>query len=474
MEILLIEPDYKNKYPPLGLMKLSTFHKKRGDTVVFFKGQNEQLQNHKWDRIYISTLFTFHWEKTIKTIKYYLNSTWNSNNIFIGGVMATLMKNEILEECQVNIVLGLLDRPGQINLENEETIDSLIPDYSIIEPESNTLLNYSYTIKDTYLTYATRGCVWKCSFCAVPIIEPVFSNSLSIQSQVNAIRDKYGEKRNLILMDNNILASTCFPKIIEEIKALGFYKGAMMEYSQNGKRVFKKRFVDFNQGIDARLLTKERLKLISEISINPLRIAFDDIKFKENYIEKVRLASSYGIKILSNYILFNYQDNPEDFYERLKINIDLNEEFNASGSQTRIWSFPMRYTPIKGPMAKSRGFIGENWNKKYLRGIQCILLATHGVVGPRRKFFEKAFGIDVDDFKRILMLPEDFIILRNKFDLSLEMDTLNQYYNLLTKEEKEVLEVLIRNNDFHYNIDNYKISRMLELYKTRKYLWKKQ
>lgn len=36
--ILLVEPNYKNKFPPVALMKFSTYHKRRGDNVVFFKG----------------------------------------------------------------------------------------------------------------------------------------------------------------------------------------------------------------------------------------------------------------------------------------------------------------------------------------------------------------------------------------------------------------------------------------------------
>ena len=70
--ILLIEPDYKCKQPPLGLMKISFFHKNiLHDYVRFAKGSlPDALSGTKWDRVYVTSLFTFEWEATIKAIEY--------------------------------------------------------------------------------------------------------------------------------------------------------------------------------------------------------------------------------------------------------------------------------------------------------------------------------------------------------------------------------------------------------------------
>ena len=69
-DILLIEPAYKNKYPPIGLMKIAYFHRYiMHDYVRFAKGRlPEGLENKKWDRVYVTTLFTFEWENTKKSI----------------------------------------------------------------------------------------------------------------------------------------------------------------------------------------------------------------------------------------------------------------------------------------------------------------------------------------------------------------------------------------------------------------------
>ena len=72
MRVLLVEPNYKNKYPPMGLMKISTYHKMLGDEVRFVKGVDPNVDAAVWDRIYITTLFTFDFSISAETILHYM------------------------------------------------------------------------------------------------------------------------------------------------------------------------------------------------------------------------------------------------------------------------------------------------------------------------------------------------------------------------------------------------------------------
>lgn len=122
-----------------------------------------------------------------------------------------------------------------------------------------------------------------------------------------------------------------------------------------------------------------------------MRLAFDHIALQKQYEKAVRLADKFGVRILSNYILFNYKDKPAQLWERFKINLDLNSELDAS-----VYSFPMKFLPLYGREAANRLYIGRHWNRKYLRGVQCILHVTRGVVTVNPPFFDRAFGSTVD------------------------------------------------------------------------------
>ena len=158
------------------------------------------------------------------------------------------------------------------------------------------------------------------------------------------------------------------------------------------------------------MFTDENMKLLSEINVRPLRIAFDFLGMSEQYIKAVELAAKYGITNLSNYLLYNFNDTPEELYERMRINIELNRKYAL-----RIFSFPMKYIPLFGEEAKSRNYVSKKWNKKFIRTIQSILNATKGIVAPGEAFFEMAFGKNLEEFKELLYMPEALIIYRNKF-----------------------------------------------------------
>jgi hypothetical protein len=328
----------------------------------------------------------------------------------------------------------------------------------------------------------SRGCIRHCAFCAVPTLEPVYTPYISLTDRINGIRERYGDQKDLLLMDNNVLASERFKDIINEIKSCGFERGAKFSqpnlleisvrnlrdgwndrayirktqslisefygtltnkeesyevykilekyhikklitskkehllaayeeikpyYDKHFHAGLKQRYVDFNQGVDARLFTEEKARLLASIAIRPLRIAFDDIKTRPAYEKAVRWSVAAGIKDFSNYLLYNFKDEPIDLYRRLKINVDLCEELGVS-----IYSFPMKYHPLYGEHSHDRDYIGEHWNRKYIRAIQAILNSTKGKVGKGVEFFGEAFGHTEDEFYELLEMPETFILYR--------------------------------------------------------------
>ena len=605
--VLLLEPNYKNKFPPIGLMKLSTYFRTRGDEVVFYKGDlrdfviqqiveecltklyqidnsinwklradkitlyikyrkkdylnsiniddseyailvytwleyykkfyysGEYRKHPRWDWVGVTTMFTFYWDITIETIEFAKTMVKDVKNLMVGGVLASIQPNEIEAATGIKPHCGTLHTPGEIDKDDNRIIDELPLDYSILDE-----IEYEYPDSGAFYSYATRGCIRQCPFCAVPIIEPKYQQYLPLQERIKRTRRLFGDQRNLLLMDNNVLASGELSKIIADIKACGFAKGAKFiepnqydiairnlrlhindrayirkcfkllkelnemksftltqrtiiyglrekygflhletctrealistyrEFAPYFQRKYdkqkgKQRFVDFNQGVDARLFNDKIVSLLSDIAIRPLRIAFDNIRDKDVYVKAVTMSVNHGIKDFSNYLLYNFKDKPIDLYNRLKLNVDKCEELGVS-----IYSFPMKYHPVKGEHSHDRDFIGEHWNRKYIRAIQAILNATKGKVGRGQSFFEEAFGKNENEFQELLMMPETFLLYRFFFrDLGYTQRWRDDMAKL-SIEEREELYPIIFNNDFN-NIeeltDNISLRKVLAYYK---------
>ncbi len=549
-KVLLLEPNYANKFPPIGLMKISTYYRNLGNwDVVFFKGDlttfvieriadkciaelelidntidwgirkdkifayiktrkhealdsigakdsnfellvRGKLDDYKnyfwkgtwklhpeWDRVCVTTLFTFYWDITVETIIFAKQLVKKPKDLNVGGVLASIQPDKLYEATGVKPSVGVLNKPGVFDKGDTQIIDELPLDYSILDE-----IDYKYPMSNAFYGYMSRGCIRHCPFCAVPTLEPVYTPYISLTDRINGIRKRYGDQKDLLLMDNNVLASERFEDIINEIKACGFERGAkfaqpnMLEISARNLREgwndrayirktqslmsqfyeslsdndesfevykilekyhvkklitskkenllaaydeikpyydkhlykgLKQRYVDFNQGVDARLFTAEKARLLASIAIRPLRIAFDDVKTRTAYEKAVRLSVSAGIKDFSNYLLYNFKDEPIDLYRRLKINVELCEELGVN-----IYSFPMKYHPLHGENSHDRDYIGMHWNRKYIRAIQAILNSTKGKVGKGVDFFGEAFGHTEEEYFELLEMPETFILYR--------------------------------------------------------------
>lgn len=420
-KILLIEPKYKNKYPPLGLMKISAFHKSvMHDYVRFTKGAlPAALANTKWDHVYVTTLFTFEWAATIEAIEYAKTLVDSIDQITVGGIAATILPDQFFKETGIRPVCGLLNEPGKLGLPGDECIDQIVPDYSILDE-----IDYKYPVRNAYFLSATKGCGNKCGFCAVQTLEPTFIPYMDIKEKIKKIDEKYGPQKDLLLMDNNVLRSPRFNQIIDDIIDAGFGKGATYTNPSTGKTV--RRYVDFNQGLDAMFLNEAKAKRLGEIALRPARIAFDHIEDREIYERSLKLCVKYGITNLSNYVLYNSEafggkghlyaaDTPADLYNRMRITLDLKDEMNKNlpeGKKISAFSFPMRYIPLS---AHERGYVGPEWNAKFLRAVQCMLIPTQGKGVGSRSFFEADFGKNADEFLQCLCMPEKLIAARGRF-----------------------------------------------------------
>jgi len=425
-KILLVEPNYRSKFPPLGLMRLATYHRGRGDRVAFVRGQHRWAAERHWDRIYVASLFTWELPRTADTIDFYLGSVKDPSNVYVGGVGVTLLPEYIRKRSGCTVIEGPLDARDCLG-PRTPPIANLVPDYSILKR-----VDYEYFPCDAYFVRITKGCVRSCKFCAVPLLEKGFGLMSPPRKQIFEARSQHGDKQHLVVMDNNILGVPEIVDIIAEIRALGFEARA--------KRNGRARAVDFNQGLDARAIAQkpELAKLLASVCISPVRLAFDFLGIRAAYERAIRLLVAEGLDEFTNYMLFNFNDTPRDLYDRFWVNANLNRELGV-----RITGFPMRFIPMDDVC---RRHVAKGWKWRYLRGIQCILLATRGLVSPNPEFLRSAFGETFEDFLEILSMPDRYIIYRSHYRNDGAADWRKHFRRLGAERKAQLLDVLERLN----------------------------
>jgi hypothetical protein len=196
MKIALHDAD-KTGFPNLALMKLSAWHKAQGHEVEMFK----PLFKAQYDHIYSSKVFTFTPEDE------YLPASADKHGIGRGD-------------------MGALP----------DAVEHICPDYAL----------YGSTHAQGFVT---RGCPNRCSWCIVPKKEGAIVDHADVEEFTGGMKE-------VVLMDNNILASEHGVKQLEKISRLGLK-------------------LDCNQGLDARLVDEPMANVLGSIKWTRLRFACD-------------------------------------------------------------------------------------------------------------------------------------------------------------------------------------------------------
>ena len=271
MKVRLTQLD--GKLPNLALMKLSHFHKNKGDYVYFTRSPQKELFESDYDIVYGSAIFKNNEiQNRINTLK------TNFPSAIIGGTGS----------------------------DNNNTVESII---NLAEYE-----NYDYSIYPKFtgsIGFTQRGCRLKCPFCVVPTKE---GKNKSINSIYNIWRGE-GFPKEIHLLDNDFFGQPNWKETAKELI--------------DGK--FK---VCFNQGINVRLINQESAEILSQIryyddqfKTRRLYTAWDNKKDEKIFLKGIKYLTDAGIntKNIMVYMLCGFWENEtfEDVYYRFQTMIDM-------------------------------------------------------------------------------------------------------------------------------------------------------
>lgn len=266
MKIGLIDVDGHN-YPNLPLMKISAYHKSIGDTVEWY--------NHlapKYDIVYLSKVFSF-----TDDYKYPIHA----DKIIKGGSGYCI---ELVDGKEV------YHKEKDIQLPYE--IEHIYPDYSI----------YPEQTKDTAYGFLTRGCPRGCSFCHVEAKEGRCSHKVADLSEF-----WHGQK-NIVLCDPNLIACKDWKDLLQQL-------------------IDSHAWIDINQGVDIRLMTKEKAEMIKQMKVKNIHFAWDRYEDKDIIVPKFKMFSEitgWDYRNMTVFVLTNYNTTFEQDLDRIYTLKELN------------------------------------------------------------------------------------------------------------------------------------------------------
>lgn len=318
MRIGLIDVDGHN-FPNIPLMKISAWHKKQGDTVEWY----DPMFSGHLDKVYMSKVFSF-------TPDY----------------MYPIYADEIIKGGSgycISLVDGkeVYDKSKDINLPSE--IEHIYPDYSLYQREEveydedsgEKIVRIIGETVDTAYGFLTRGCPRQCSFCHTSIKDGTISH------KVANLDEFWKGQKNIVLLDQNILACKDWREILQQL-------------------IDSKANVEFNGGLDIRLMTEEKAEYVSKVKQKIVHFAWDRYEDKEKILPKFEMfkrVSGFNERKMIVYTIVNYDTTLEQDLERIYTLKDLG-----------YWAYVMIYNKDNLPKGHIYRKLQRWCNNRYVFG----------------------------------------------------------------------------------------------------------
>lgn len=248
MHVGLIDVDkfsIKSDFPNIALMKISAWHKKQGDIVEWY----DPMFSGHLDKVYMSKVFSF-----TQDYPYYVDADVIEKGGTGYAIQQVNGKETFIRELHKNL---------------PDEIEHCFPDYSI------------YGITDTAYGFLSRGCPRGCDFCIVKDKEGLCATKVADLSEF------WNGQKNICLCDPNILACKDWENLLQQL-------------------IDSHAMVDFNQGLDIRLMTEKKAEMLAQIKIKSIHFAYDRIEDAEKIepkFEMFRKISKIRNKDLQVYVL---------------------------------------------------------------------------------------------------------------------------------------------------------------------------
>jgi hypothetical protein len=402
MKYLMVEPNTPSIAYNIALMKLARWCEENAFEYKYVRGIVKP--DIVPDIIYVSCIFSFYAGRYEKTINHYLK-LFPKARIIVGGVFPSLNPEWFIRDGWSS---KLFFGDGRVTTHRGvfPQIEKLVPKYDVEikdedETKSQRTIKRMLDKRKKIVLYSSRGCVNKCKYCAVPVIEGDMKSFTSIKEHLKIGKQELPNASSIVLYDNNFTEHKYFDNIIDDIIE------SDLPVDIHGLHVSS-----FNEQ-QAKRFKQVKWASQNENSGRPyLRFSFDKLKY-ENDIEKALiLCKEYDIKSeFFLYMLYNWHDGPNDFWYRM-----VKAQFLAVKHNKMINMFPQRYEPLDS--LKKNKFIGKKWNQELLSGIGWILSWSRGflTLTPSQNLF-RWYGFTKEDFfKKCYELSKDKNIRYKKYD----------------------------------------------------------